>query len=220
MESWILSLAASPLVYLGMYLFAAIDGLFPPIPSESLAIAMAALSMSSGRPNLALIILSAAAGAFTGDQIAYTIGKHLDVLRIPFMGCPRGQKTLRWAERTLARRGAAVILAARYVPVGRVAMNMTVGAVGYPRRRFVGLDAIASLTWALYSAAIGIGAGEWFKGHPLGAIAVGLVGGLLIGLVLDWTLKRLAERKNRAAGPPGPTAIHTAPGATTRRRPR
>ena len=217
MESWILSLAASPLVYLGMYLFAAIDGLFPPIPSESLAIAMAALSMSSGRPNLALIILSAAAGAFTGDQIAYTIGKHLDVLRIPFMGCPRGQKTLRWAERTLARRGAAVILAARYIPVGRVAMNMTVGAVGYPRRRFVGIDAIASLTWAMYSTAIGIGAGEWFKGHPLGAIVVGLVGGMLIGLMLDLGLRRLADRKKSTGDP---AAIQTTPAGRNPQGPR
>jgi membrane-associated protein len=219
-ENWILALAASPVVYLGMYLFATIDGFFPPIPSESLAIALAALSVSSGQPNLALTILVAAAGAFTGDQIAYTIGKRLNTRRFPFLAGPRAQKTLDRAKLALARRGASVILAGRYIPVGRVAVNMTAGAVGYPRRRFVGFDAIASLTWALYSAAIGIGAGEWFKGHPLGAIAVGLVGGLLIGVVLDWTLKRLAERKNRAAGQPGPTAIHPAPGATTRRRPR
>jgi membrane protein DedA with SNARE-associated domain len=39
-ENWILVLAASPFVYLGMYLFATIDGFFPPIPSESLAIAL------------------------------------------------------------------------------------------------------------------------------------------------------------------------------------
>lgn len=214
MESSILALAASPVVYLGMYLFATIDGFFPPIPSESLAIALAALSVSSGQPNLALIISVAAAGAFTGDQIAYTIGKRLNMRWIPFLAGRRAQNTLDWAKQALARRGASVILAARYIPVGRVAVNMTAGAVGYPRRRFVGIDAIASLTWALYSAAIGIGAGEWLKGHPLGAIAVGLLGGLLIGLVLDWTLKRLAERKNRA-GPPGPTATHTTPGATT-----
>ena len=217
MENWILALAASPVVYLGMYLFATIDGFFPPIPSEALAIALAALSVSSGQPNLALIILVAAAGAFTGDQTAYTIGKRLNTRRIPFRAGRRTQKTLDWAKLALARRGASVILAARFIPVGRVAVNITAGAVGYPRRRFVGLDAIASLTWALYSAAIGIGAGEWFKGHPLGAIAVGLVGGLIIGLVLDWTLRRLAERKNRATGP---TATDTAPGATTRRRPR
>ena len=62
MESRVLALAASPLVYLGMYLFSLIDGFFPPIPSESLAIALAALSASSGQPNLALIILFAVTG--------------------------------------------------------------------------------------------------------------------------------------------------------------
>src|SRR5450631_2420548 len=179
-----------------MYLFAAIDGFFPPIPSESLAIALAALSVSSGQPNLALVILTAAAGAFTGDQIAYSIGKRLAVSRLPFMQTARARRTLDWAERTLSRRGAAFILAARYIPVGRVAVNMTAGAVGYPRRRFIGLVAIASITWALYSAAIGVGAGIWFKGHPMGAVVVGIITGLLLGLVIDWTLGRLAHRKD------------------------
>jgi membrane-associated protein len=144
-QSWILALAASPLVYLGMYLFAMIDGFFPPIPSESLAIALSALSASSGQPNLALIILFAATGAFTGDQIAYTIGKRLNIRRIPFLAGPRGQKTLDWAGRALARRGAAVIFAARYIPVGRVAVNMTAGAVGYSRGQFVGFDHLGSV---------------------------------------------------------------------------
>jgi membrane-associated protein len=210
-ENWILTLAASPLVYLGMYMFATIDGLFPPIPSETLTIALAALSVSSGQPNLALIILVAAAGAFTGDQIAYTIGKRLNTRQIPFLAGPRAQKTLDWAKLALARRGASVILAARYIPVGRVAVNMTAGAVGYPRRRFVGFDAIASLTWALYSAAIGIGAGAWFKGHPIRAVVVGLVGGMLIGLVFDWALRRRAYRRNRAADPADPASTHPDP---------
>lgn len=110
------------------------------------------------------------------------------------MGGPRGQKTLSWARRSLARRGASVILTGRFIPVGRVAMNLTAGAVGDPRRRFVGFDAIASLTWALYSAAIGIGAGAWFTDHPLRAVFVGLAGGLLIGLVLDRALRRLGAQ--------------------------
>jgi membrane-associated protein len=219
-ENWVLELAASPLVYLGMYLFATIDGFFPPIPSESLAIALAAVSISSGKPNLALIITVASAGAFTGDQIAYTIGKRLEVGRIPFLAGPRGRKTLDWARLTLGRRGASFILAARFIPVGRVAVNMTAGAVGYPRRRYVLLAAIASISWALYSAAIGIGAGAWFKGHPFGAIVVGVVGGLLIGLVLDRTLRRLAYRQNRTAGPGDPASVHTGPAGWTRRRPR
>ena len=209
MENWILTLAASPLVYVGMYLFAAIDGFFPPIPSESLAIALAALSVASGRPNLALVIAAATAGAFTGDQIAYAIGKRLAQHRLPFLGGPRWAKTLDWAQRTLERRGASFILAARFIPVGRVAVNMTAGGVGYSRRRFVGLTAIASISWSLYCAAIGIGAGTWFKGHPMGALIVGVVVGLLIGTVLDLGLRRLAYLRDRAAEqaePSQPTA--------------
>ena len=165
MENWILALAASPLVYLGMYLFATIDGFFPPIPSESLAIALSALSMSSGQPDLALIILVAAAGAFTGDQIAYTIGKRLDVRRIWFLGARADRRPSTGPGGPL-RAGGRRSSSPRFIPVGRVAVNMTAGAVGYSRRRFVGLVAIASVTWALYSAAFGIGAGAWFKGHP------------------------------------------------------
>ena len=206
MQDWILALAASPLVFLGLYVFATIDGFFPPIPSESVVIALAALAMSSGQPNLALIIVVAAAGAFSGDQIAYAFGKSLDVRRFPILRGPRGQRTLDWAERTLARRGPSFILAARYIPVGRVAVNMTAGAVGYSRRRFAQLTAIAAVSWALYSAAIGVGAGVWLKGHPLLAVVVGIAGGLLIGLAVDWALTRLQDRKRRRDGPVGPDA--------------
>jgi membrane protein DedA with SNARE-associated domain len=81
--------------------------------------------------------------------------------------------------------------------VGRVAVNMTAGAVGYPHRRFVGLTALAACSWAVYSAAIGLGAGAWFKGHPLGAIAVGVVGGLIIGVGLDSVLGLVQRRRDR-----------------------
>ena len=71
---------------------------------------------------------------------------------------------------------------------------MTAGAVGYSRRRFMGLTAIAAVTWGCYSALIGIGAGAWLHDHTLVAVAVGVVGGLAIGLVVDWVLRHLRHR--------------------------
>jgi membrane-associated protein len=203
-QEWILALGASPLVYVALYLFATIDGFFPPIPSESVVIALASLAVSTGAPNLALICVVAACGAFTGDQIAYQIGRHMDVRGLRMLRSQRGQRTLDWAERALERRGPSFILAARYVPVGRVAVNMTAGAVGYSRRRFVGLTAIAAVTWSIYSAAIGIGAGAWLEHHPLLAIVVGVVGGILIGLIVDWALTHWHDRRDRRNGS-GPT---------------
>ena len=215
MQDWILALAASPLVYVGLYLFALIDGFFPPIPSESAVIALAALAVATGKPSLVLVILVASAGAFTGDQIAYVIGRRLDVRRMRGLRGPKGQQTLDWAERTLARRGPSFILAARFIPVGRVAVNVTAGAVGYPRRRFAGLTAIAGISWSVYSAAIGIGAGSWFRGHPVWAIVVGVVMGLVVGVGIDWTLGRLQDRKLRG-GPVGAATFRAdlAPAAT------
>jgi hypothetical protein len=67
---------------------------------------------------------------------------------------------------------------------------MTAGALGYRRRRFVLLTALAAVTWAVYSTMIGVGAGVWLHDHPVVAVAVGVVGGVLIGIVVDWLLRR------------------------------
>lgn len=193
MEEWALSLAGSPLVFLAMYLFAAIDGFFPPIPSESLVIALASLSQAGGKPALWGVILTAAAGAFTGDQIAYTIGTRVKVRELRIFRGPKAQSALDWAERALTERGASFIIAARYIPVGRVAVNMTAGALHFARPKFVGLTAVAAVTWACYSSAIGIGAGKALEGHPIIAIVVGVIGGMLIGLLVDTVLSRWAR---------------------------
>ena len=60
-EAWALALAGSPWIFVVLYLFATIDGFFPPIPSESVVIALAALAISSGQPNIWLVMLVAAA---------------------------------------------------------------------------------------------------------------------------------------------------------------
>ncbi|HEX7537778.1 MAG TPA: DedA family protein [Dermatophilaceae bacterium] len=198
LHDWLLALTGAPWAYLALFALATLDGIFPPLPSESVVIALAALSVSTGTPSLALVLLAAAAGAFTGDQIAYAVGGRIDVRRIRILRNPRGQRTVDSAERALARRGPSFILAARFVPVGRVAVNLTAGAVGYPRRRFVGLTAFAGVMWSLYSVAIGLLAGAWIQDRPVVAVAVGVVGGLLCGLLLDWALHRRQTVKARS----------------------
>ncbi|WP_426593005.1 DedA family protein [Cellulomonas sp. McL0617] len=201
MEAWALALAGSPWIFVVLYVFAAVDGFFPPIPSESLVIALAAVAVSNGEPNIWLLMLVAALGAFTGDQIAYQIGTKVKVRQLRILSSARGQAAIDWAESTLARRGAAFIIAARYVPIGRVAVNMTAGAVGYPRRRFVGLTALAAVTWAVYASLIGIGAGAWLGDHMIVAVGVGVLGGVLLGIGIDWLLRRLSH---------GPVGVETA----------
>jgi membrane protein DedA with SNARE-associated domain len=207
-EEWALALVGSPWIFLVLYLFAMIDGFFPPIPSESIVIALSAVAMSTGSPNLALIMLVAAAGAWTGDQIAYQIGTKVKVRELRVLRSPRGQAAVDWAENALANRGAAFIIAARYIPIGRVAVNMTAGAVGSSRRRFMGLTGIAAVTWACYSALIGIGAGAWLGDHMLIAVGVGVVGGIAMGIIIDWVLRHLTRHRGvEQAGPAPATTV-------------
>ena len=216
MQDWMIGLAASPFAYLGLYLFAALDGLFPPIPSESAIIALAATTVSNGRPNLALVLLAGAAGAFTGDQLAYAIGRRVDVRRLPLLRGPRGRAALDRAAQALTQRGPSFLLAARYVPGGRVAANLMAGALHYPRRRFAGLTAVGAVGWSLYCAAFGIGAGAWFAGHTLLAIGVGVAGGIVVGLVVDWLLRRQRSRTQRRLADTGETETADQHAAATR----
>lgn len=190
LEEWILALAGSGWVYLGVMAFAAIDGVFPPVPSESVVIALAALTMTNGTPNLWLLGPAAAVGAFVGDQVAYLIGSRVDVHRLRLFRGPQGAKALAWAEKALVERGSSFILAARYIPIGRVAVNMTAGALGYPRARFMALSSLACVTWAAYGIAIGVGAGAWLHDHPVVAVVVGVCVGAAVGLLIDLVLRK------------------------------
>ena len=60
---------------------------------------------------------------------------------------------------------------ARFVPIGRVAVNLTAGATHFPRSRFVALTVLSAVLWAAYSVAIGLFFGQWFEeNHLLGVI--------------------------------------------------
>ncbi len=118
----------------------------------------------------------AALGAWCGDQLAYALGRALGTRALPALRGTRGRRAVEWATRSLDRRGASVVLGARFVPVGRTAVNVTAGAVGFSRRRFMALSAVASVTWATYSVVIGTLAAAWVGDSPLLAVVVGVVG--------------------------------------------
>ncbi len=191
----ILAMAASPWVLAVLFVCCVIDGFFPPIPSESVVIALTSLAISHEAPNIVWIAIVAALGAFVGDNIAYLIGTKLPIHRFRVFRSRRGRKTLAWAEHALARRGAVFILAARYVPVGRVAVNMTAGAVGYPYRRFILVAGIAAVMWSAYSVLLGVSAGAFLHEHPIIGVLVGVVLGVVIGFIVDFAVRKILSRK-------------------------
>lgn len=204
-ESTVLALGESPWLLLAVLLLAFIDGFFPPVPSESVVIAAAVLAVTGdvSAGYLVLLVLAASVGAFCGDLTAYSIGSRMPVDRLPLLRGRRGRAAVVWAERALATRGSTIILTGRFVPLGRVAVNMTAGALAFPLRRYLPLAGLASVLWALYSAAVGIVAGHVLQDRPLVAITAGIVAGVLTGLLVDWLIRWWSRRRTppHTAGP-------------------
>ena len=191
--SWVLPVVA---------LFAALDALVPAVPSEGVVVALAAVAVAGDGPNLLLLAFAAAIGAFTGDTLTFVVGRRHGPRPLERVGRPRVRRALDGAAATLERRGAVVVLAARYVPLGRVAVNLTAGATGFPPRRFVGLAALGATTWAAWSVGVGALAGRWLDGNPLVGSAAGIALALGLGLAVD----RLARRATGWGRMPVPPA--------------
>ncbi|MDE0572468.1 DedA family protein [Demequina sp. B12] len=189
-ENYILDFTESLWIYPGIFLLTVIDGFFPVVPSESVVIATTTAWVHEGTPIVWFIWLFAATGAWCGDQIAYLIGSKLDVRKFRIFRTPRGRTTLDWAEHALERRGTSFIIAARFIPMGRVAVNIGAGALRYPRKRFMGTDAIGAVIWATYSVALGWFFGALFDHNLLLSIVIGVIGGVVLGLLVEKILAR------------------------------
>lgn len=193
-NDFILAAAGQPWVMFLVFACCVIDGFFPPIPSESVVVGLAAVAATADIPNPLFLMATAGAGAFLGDNIAYVIGRGTGTRRWAWMRGPRMQAAFRWAGRELRKRPASLILVARFVPIGRVAVNLTAGATRYPRPRFVGLTVLSATLWASYSVAIGLFFGQWFEdNHLLGAI-IAISCAIVLGIAVDLGLSKLHRR--------------------------
>jgi membrane-associated protein len=123
--------AASPWTYAVVLSIAALDAIFPVVPSETTAIAAGVLA-AAGDLNIALVIAAAATGALIGDSGTYTLGRlagERATRRLP-------ARRVEWAERTLQKRGGYLIVVSRFIPGGRTVTMLSAGLTKMPARGF------------------------------------------------------------------------------------
>lgn len=174
-------LAGSPWLLVIVFAVAGLDAMLPFMPSESTVVALGVLSAGTGRPQLALLILAAATGAYAGDRLSYQIGRSSNRAVIARLQRGRRSKLAHdWVHRLLTHRGRLVIVFARYVPGGRSTTAFAAGVVGYPLGRFRRYTAIAVLLWAIEAALLGYLGGAAFAAEPLVGLAVAWAAALAI----------------------------------------
>ena len=175
----VVGLMSSPWVYLLIALLALADALVPLAPSETVVIT-AGVFAAAGTTDVALVVTSAAAGALAGDHLCYLIGRLTSRWTTAQSPATRRGRAVHRARALLAERGGMALVVARYVPGGRTAVTLSMGALRHPYRDFLRWDAVAALSWAAWCTVVGLVGGAAFTDRPL--LAVGLGMGIALGV--------------------------------------
>lgn len=171
-----------------------LDGIVPVFPSESVIVGLAAI-VHDGHPfPLGALWAAGFVGAFLGDTTAYLIGRGVGVERWGWMRTGRIRASVELARRNLGTHGALLLFTARFIPGGRVAVNLTAGAVRYPLPRFLALDLVSTMLWAAYSIMVARLTAGWLD-NALLQIALSVTGAALVGFAVDRGVKALLRRR-------------------------
>jgi membrane protein DedA with SNARE-associated domain len=168
------SLTGSPWIYAMVALSVLLDVFLPVLPSGVLVIAAAtAAAAGTGAaadavpvphevPSILALIASAATASVLGDLVAYRLawsgGERLD------RAISRSRRLTTAQERlgqALARGGGALVILARFTPAGRSVVSLGAGAAHRRARDFLPWSALAGLSWAAYSVALGYYGAQW-----------------------------------------------------------
>ncbi|MEV6599759.1 VTT domain-containing protein [Actinoplanes sp. NPDC051346] len=127
-------------------------GLF--IPGES--VVTLAGSLPQGPGGFALAVAAGTAGAMAGQIAGYAVGRILGPrLRDTRLGRRIGAQRWERAEAYLRDRGAAALVAMRFVAVIHAVVPIVAGTVRMPFGRFVGWSTLGTAIWVSSFAAMG-----------------------------------------------------------------
>ncbi|MFJ5259479.1 DedA family protein [Streptomyces sp. NPDC088387] len=197
------SLAGSPWIYALVALSVLLDVFVPVLPSGVLVI-MAATAAAAGSgagdqvpeyvPDILALTLCATTASVLGDLVVYRLawrgGDRLD------RAIARSRRLTSAQERlgaALARRGGGpLVVLARFAPAGRSVVSLTAGAAHRRVRDFLPWSALAGLSWALYSVALGYFGAHWL-GATWVATAVSVLALFAAGALAGYLMRREPE---------------------------
>ncbi|WP_033291306.1 DedA family protein [Amycolatopsis jejuensis] len=192
----------SPWLWVLVFVIAGLDALLPFMPSETTVVTVAVLvGPDPGR--LALLVAVSAAGAWAGDCLGYAVGRAAGPRAVARLQRePSGRQRYEWALAQVHRQAPLLIIAARYLPGGRVASALANGSLGYPLRRFMPLDAAGATLWSIYSVLIGLVGGAAFADRPVYGLLLSFLLGLLLVVVIEFVRRRVRSARGHgtAAG--------------------
>jgi len=188
--------------FLGViFIIAFLDSVVPVVPSETTVIigGVAVATGDAPYPLLAVIAVGAA-GAFLGDNMAFSIGRRWSAaFERRAERKPKFADKLTWAREQIADRGGLLLITARFIPGGRTAVTIASGITRQSRGWFIRWSFIAAVIWATYAAGLARLVGEPFKDNH--ALAFWIAFGTALGINIAIEIIRLRRLKRKWSKP-------------------
>jgi membrane protein DedA with SNARE-associated domain len=174
------------------------------VEGEGVLLSAGALA-HAGLLSLPLVVLAGALGSLAWGQAWF------------FLGTAYGQRFLeprpKWRARAVAVEhwmrsyGSWLVLAFRFIAGAAIVLPVLFGASRYRRGRFLLLDGVGALAWAIVFACAGFGAGAVLRrlqGSTAGVleIVVIAVGGVLLGSLVTRLIRSALVRASLSRGSP------------------
>jgi membrane protein DedA with SNARE-associated domain len=133
----------------GVGALAALETVFPPIPSE-VVLPLAGYLAERGRMTVVGVLVAAVVGAVVGNLVLYALGRSLGeeragrlLCRLPLMSTDDVQEASAW----FSRHGRRAVFFGRWVPVVRALVSLPAGAQRMPLPTFVVYTAAGIGSW-------------------------------------------------------------------------
>jgi membrane-associated protein len=174
-----------------------LDSVIPVVPSETCVI-IGGVAASQGTQSLLIVIVTAALGAFLGDNAAFLLGvRASDRFQRRADRRPRFAAKMAWAHQQITERGGLLLITARFIPGGRTALTLSCGITRQKRAWFIRWVVLATVIWATYAALLGRIGGEAFKDDHTKAFLLAF--GMAIATNIAIEVARHYRKKHRTA---------------------
>lgn len=136
----------------------------------------AAAASSDPAPRVAFVYLSAIAGAFVGDVIGYTIGRRYGTRLLAHRCLRRARRPVLRARSLMRRHRTTILIAARFLPGGRLSSVLAAGIARVGMPRFLAVAVPVAAVWGVWMTVLGLVgsavAGRSVIGGPVAAMLI------------------------------------------------
>jgi membrane-associated protein len=185
--------------YVLCFLLVWFDAVIPIFPGET-TLSAASTQAAEGNLELGLVMLAGALGAIVGDSSLFWIARKNAVKVQGQLDKALENSKVRAGWDALDRSPGLLIIAGRYVPGMRFAVNASMGLSDIPYRRFLLWSVIGGIMWSVYTCALAYNVATTLSGFPLASL---IISGLITSAALAaiFFVDRRRRRGTEAAEP-------------------